>query len=87
MIFSARGRFGYGRYRHWDCYHDYCVFSIRSLSGLLLDSRWAADSPPDTVSIYLRVVSHMWVYLLVIAFVTYGLRGVGLAIIFVLVTQ
>jgi hypothetical protein len=28
-----------------------------------LDSVWAAVSPPDEVSVYMRVITHAWMYL------------------------
>ena len=87
IYFLSRRRFDSAWYYYWDHYHACCVFSIWSLSGLLLGSRWAADSPPDEVSVYMRVITHARMYLLVIIFVTYGLRGLALAIIIVLVTQ
>jgi len=44
------------------------------------------DSAPNKVSVYMQVATHVWIYLLVIVFVTYGFRGLALAMIFVLVT-
>jgi len=52
----------------------------------MLGHVWVVNSPPNKMSVYMRVITHVWMYLLVIIFVTFGLRGALLAIIFVLVT-
>jgi len=86
LIFSARGGFGHAWYHSWDHYHDCCVCGVWTRRRIVLDPVWVVDSSLNKVSVYMRAATHVWIYMLVIVFVTYGLRGVGLAIIIVLVT-
>ena len=53
----------------------------------MLGHVWVVNSPPNKMSVYMRVITHVWMYLLVIVFVTWGLRGVALAIMFALLTR
>jgi len=82
----SRRRFGCAWYHSWDHYHDCCICGIWTCHRIMLGHVWVVNSPPNKMSVYMRVITHVWMYLLVIIFVTFGLRGALLAIIFVLVT-
>ena len=52
----------------------------------MLDSVWAADSPSNKVIMYKYILAHIWPFLLVSLFMAYGLRGVAVALIYIVLT-
>ena len=86
MVFLQRVRFGHAWYYYWDRYHNPNFFCIWTCGRSLLDSVWAADSLSNKVIMYKYILAHIWPFLLVSLFMAYGLKGVAVALIYIVLT-